>query len=301
MVAVDNPYVERDYFIQSMEAKGLGLTVDSPQYVSGEIQRKLLQASAAVNRYCARWFDSQTIDETRTGFTVRPYNPQLVTVVLKNRPYNVINSIYIQVLKWFIQVQTTGANSYLQDFPDKGFYKIVPMLSNSGNGLGSPIPSQIIDRIPLGVLWTNYTFGYGQPITQQTLDVIGTTKAYQAPMTNRLWAPSQPVTIYDNAVAVASANYTIDYPNGIVTFISSYTVAGPVTASFITNESIPAEIKEATILVATYLLGQASDNPLGVDSFSIQTYSVSFGKDNKTRERFKELLDPYAHSLPAIL
>ena len=127
MVAVDNPYLERDEFIQSFEASGLGLTVNSPQYISGEIERKLLQASAYVNRYCRRYFDTQTIDETRTGFTVKPFNPQLVTVVLANRPYQVINSIYIQVLKWFIQVISSGPNSYLQDFPDLGYYKIVPM------------------------------------------------------------------------------------------------------------------------------------------------------------------------------
>lgn len=304
MIAVDNPYMERDEFINSSEAQGLGLTQASPQYVSGEIQSKLLQASAIVNRFCNRWFDAQTIDETKTSFTVRPYNPQLVTVKLANRPYSVINSITIQVLKWFIPVQTTGANSYLQDFYDLGYYKIVPMLSNAGNGLGSPIPSEIIDRVPLGVLWTNYTFGFGQPITQQTLDKVqgANTKQYQAPMTNRLWAPSQPLTVYDTGVALPASMYTVDYPNGIITF-PSYVPSGAITASFVTNESVPAEIKAATGLVAAWLMAQATENPIGVASISVQTYSITFGdaKDNATKQRFEMLLAPYAQTVPQFL
>lgn len=302
-IAVDNPYVEKEEFVNSYIAKGLGVTKESPQYASGELQAILLQASAIVNRYCGRWFDTQTIDETKTSFSVRPYNPQLVTVVLQNRPYTQINSIYIQVLKWFISVQTTGANSYLQDFYDLGYYKIVPMLSNAGTGVGSPIPSEIIDRQPLGVLWTNYTFGYGQPITMQTLDKVNdaNTKQYQAPVTNRLWAPSQATAVYDNATLVAPANYTIDYPNGIVTFATGYTVNGTVQASFVTNESVPFEIRQATALAAGWLIGQASENPLGVQSLSIQTYSVTFGDDNKTEKRFKTLLEPYAKQLPQFI
>ena len=304
MIAVDNPYMERDAFISSYEAKGLGLTQASPQYVSGEIQQKLLQASAVVNRFCNRWFDAQTIDETKTSFTVRPYNPQLVIVKLANRPYSQINSIFIQVLKWFIPVQTTGANSYLQDFYDLGYYKIVPMLSNAGNGLGSPIPSEIIDRVPLGVLWTNYTFGFGQPIAGQTLDLVAgaVTKQYQAPMTNRLWAPSQPITIYDSTIALPSSMYTIDYPNGIVTF-PSYVPSGAITADFVTNESVPAEIKEATALVASWLIAQSTENPIGAESISVQTYSITFGngKDNATKQRFEMLLSPYATTLPQFI
>ncbi len=243
----------------------------------------------------------KTIDETKTSFTVRPYNPQLVTVVLANRPYSVINSIYIQVLKWFVPVQTTGANSYLQDFYELGYYKIVPMLSNAGNGLGSPIPSEIIDRVPLGVLWTNYTFGYGQPITGQVLDQVPTTDGYQAPVSNRLWAPSQPTTIYDGGVAVDSTHYTIDYPNGLVTFDASHLPTGVVTADFITNESVPFEIKQATALVAGWLIGQSTENPLGVESLSVQTYSITFGSDNKTENRFKMLLAPYSQQLPRFI
>lgn len=300
-IAVDNPYLEKEEFLMSYEAKGIGLSVDSDEYANGTIEKALLDASAVVNRYCGRWFDMQTIDETKTSFTVRPYNPQLVTVVLQNRPYSVINSIYIQVLKWFVPVQTTGANSYLQDFYELGYYKIVPMLSNAGNGLGSPIPSEIIDRAPLGVLWTNYTFGYGQPITGQVLDKVKTTLGYQAPVTNRLWAPSQPTAVYDNGVLVSTENYTIDYPNGLVIFENAYTVNGIITADFVTNESVPAEIKQATGLVATWLISQSTDNPLGAQSLSIQTYSITFGKDNNTQMRFEALLKPYMQQLPRFL
>lgn len=301
MVAVDSPYIEKEEFVQGYVASGIGITKDDPRYANGQLQEILLMASSVVNRYCGRYFDAQTIDETKTAFTVRPYNPQLVTVVLQNRPYTKVNSIFIQVLKWFIQVDTTSANSYLQDFYELGYYKIVPMLSNAGNGLGSPIPSQIIDRVPLGVLWTNYTFGYGQPIVGQELDKVGSTASYQAPVTNRLWAPSQPTAVYDSNGLVAPANYTIDYPNGTVTFAGTYTVNGTVTADFTTNESLPSEIKHATALVAQWLIAQAVENPMGAQSLQVQTYSINFGGDNQTKTRFEMLLGPYAKSLPRFI
>jgi hypothetical protein len=302
-VAVDNPYMEKDEFLMSSEAQGLGITNTSEIYTSGQLDRLLLAASAMVNRYCRRYFDTQTIDETKTGFTVRPYNPQLVTVVLANRPYQQINSIYIQVLKWFVQVISQGNQSYLQDFPDLGYYKIVPMLSSAGTGLGTPIPSAILDRIPLGVLWTNYTFGYGQNIDHLTTNQIGATQKWQSPVGYRLWAPSEGITVYDGATVVAPANYTVDYPNGLVTFISTYTVASPlnVTVAITTNEAVAFDIKQATSVAAAYLISMASDNPLGATSFSIQTYSVSFGSDNLTKKRFEELLEPYVNRAPKII
>lgn len=301
-IAVDNPYVNKDEYISTFEAAGLGLTVNSPQYQSGELDRILLRASAAVNRYCRRYFDQQTIDETKTQFSVRPYNPQLVTVVLNNRPYAQINTIFIQVLQWFIQVDT-GPTGYLQDFYDYGYYKIVPLLSSAGTGVGSPIPAQILDHVPLGVLWTNYTFGYGTPLTAQPMTAVGqNSRQYQVPVNNRLWAPSQPTNIYQDGTLITDPTaYSIDYPNGLVTFVVDPSPS-VITSDFTTNESVPFDIKEAVILYATYLIGQARDNPLGVNSYSIQTFSINFaGKDNAVKERFEELLEPYTQKIPFII
>ena len=298
-IAVDNPYVCKDEFLQGYGARGLGLSSSDPEYANGELDRMLLEASTMVNRYCRRWFDTQTIDEQKTGFQVRPYNPQLVTVVLQNSPYSVINSIYIQVLQWFIQVQTQEPGSYLQDFYDRGYYKIVPLLSTAGTGLGTPIPAAILDRVPLGVLWTNYTFGYGTVLTHQTLTQVSTTKQFQAPLGNRLWAPSQPFTVYENGVPTIQA-ITVDYPNGMVTFPSTPTA--PVTASFTTNDSTPFDIKLATKLVAQHMIGQDLANPTGASNMSMQTYSTAWAQGNtKVEERFKTLLEPYVKKLPIIL
>lgn len=300
MIAVDNPYVTKDEFVASFEAQGLGIDANSPQYSNGELDRKILQASGWINRQCGRWFDMQTIDEQKTSFQVRPYNPQLVTVVLKNRPYAKINSIWIQVLKWFIQIDTSKTG-YLQDFYDKGFYKIVPLLSSAGTGVGSPIPAAILDRIPLGVLWTNYTFGFGTPLAAQTLTKIGETKQYQAPLGNRLWAPSQTINVYDNGTLVDPLNYTLDCPNGMMTFIATYTPTGPITTDFTTNESVPMEIKEACILLVAHLVGQALQNPTGAQSMGIQTFNITFGDNNKVEKRAKDLLDPYVNKMPLFL
>lgn len=302
-VAVDNPYVCKDEFLQGYEAKGLGLTKDDPEYSNGELDRMLLQASAVVNRYCRRWFDTQTIDETKTGFQVRPYNPQLVTVVLGNAPYSRINSMYIQVLQWFIQIIVSGPGSYLQDFYDKGFCKIVPLLSTAGTGLGSPIPAAILDRVPLGILWTNYTFGYGTVLTNEPLINVPQTKQFQAELGNRLWAPDQTISVYDNGVLkTLHTDYELDCPNGLVTLTYTPSDVNLITADFTTNDSIPFDIKDATKLVAANLIGQALSNPAGASSMSIQTYSSSWAAgNNKVEERFKSMLEPYVDKKPIIL
>ncbi len=302
-IAVDNPYLTSDDFITTAEAIGLGITSTHVLYTSGELDKIILRASAYVNRYCRRYFDTQTIDETKTGFQVRPYNPQLVTNVLNNRPYQKINSIYIQVLKWFIQVDTSSSNSYLQDFPDFGYYKIVPLLSSSGQGAGSPIPAAILDKIALGILWTNYTFGYGTQLTAQvpTGVVDGVNKTFQAVQGNRLFAPDQTLTVYDNGVAVLSTAYTVDYPNGKVTFTTAPISGHAITLDFTTNESIPADIKEALILVVAHLVGQALNNPTGATSLSMQTFSISWGNKSAVKERFEELLESYVNRMPKII
>jgi hypothetical protein len=298
-LAVDNPYITKDEYIQSFEASGMGITINSLQYQSGELDRKILQASAWINRFCGRWFDTQTIDQQDTGFTVRPMNPKLVTVVLKNRPYSKINTIYIQVLKWFIEVDTT-ATGYLQDFYASGFYKIVPLLSTSGTGVGSPLPAQIVDHVPLGVLWTNYTFGWGTPITGLTLTQIGNTLQYQAVLGKRLWAPDQPTVIYNNGVAlVKDTDYTLDCPNGIVTMVAAQ--SGPITADFTSNESLPFEIKEACTLLVTHMIGQAQQNPMGATSMGIQTFNINFGDKSKVMERVEQLLTAYVNKMPLFL
>jgi len=300
-VAVDNPYCTKDDFINSFEARGLGITSSDPAYNSGELDNVILEASGHINTYCGRWFDTQTIDETTTGFQVRPYNPQMVRVIMKNRPFTAINSIYIQVLQWFIQVQTTQSG-YLQIFPDKGFYRIVPLLSTAGTGIGTPIPAAILDRVALGVLWTNYTFGYGTVLTKQSLVNIKGTNQFQSPLGNRLWAPDQTLNVYDNNIKkTLNVDYTVDFPNGMVTMTYTPADLTKITADFTTNQSIPAVIKKATILMTMHFIGQALQNPIGASSYNIQTFSVNFGELSKVEERANKLLEAYVDKSPIIL
>lgn len=303
-IAVDNPYITKDDFIASIEASGLGIDATSDIYTNGQLDTLILNASAWFNRMCNMYFDTQTIDETKTAFTVKPYNPQLTTVVLSNRPYSRINSCYIQVLKWFVEVDVTSPASYIQDFYDFGYFKIVPLLSSSGQGTGSPIPSEIIDRIALGVLWYNYTFGYGQPLTSIPLaQPSGVTdmKTFQAPVGYRLIAPSQTLNVYIAGVLQNPSTYSVSsYPNAIIAFTN--TISGAVTADYITNQSIPADMKEAVILLCAYILGEGSQNSLGANSYSIQTYSVNFGSDeSKVVKRVRDIVQHYTNNTPKFL
>jgi hypothetical protein len=297
-VAFDNPYLTKDEYITTSEAIGLGIDATDPRYSSGELERKILAASAAVNRYCKRYFDTQTIDETKTGFTVKPMNPRMVSNILRNGPYQKVNSVYLQVLNWFIQIDIAN-QGYFQDFPDYGYYRLVPLLSTAGTGV--PLPAAIVDKIPLGVLWTNYRFGYGEDYFGDTLlKVSSECKQYQAILGKRLWAPREPTKVYVNAVEVTSG-FSIKYTDGLVEFDNPQGANDIVTADFTTNETIPADIKQAVILMVTYSLGQAAQNALGATSYSIQTYSISFGSENAIEKRWKELLDPYVLEYPQLI
>lgn len=292
-IAVDNPYLTAAEYIQTPEASGMGIDANSTLYTSGQLQKVILRASAAINRYCERWFDVQTIDETKTNVLVRPYNPQLVTVILQNSPYQVVNSIYLQVLKWFIQIDINSQSGYLQDFWDYGYYKIVPLLSNSGTGVSSPLPAEIVDRTPLGIIWTNYTFGFGRQQTSFSLDgtVDGVNTVFQAPIDNQLWAPDQTTVIYKNGVVVSSG-ITIDYVQGKVTFVTPPTIGSVITADFTTNETIPEDIRQAVIMLTTDYIFKGSQNPGGFNSLSINAYSVSFN-NSAVWDSVKQLIDPY--------
>ena len=304
VVAVDNPYITVDDFCNSYTAKGLGIAITDPLVTSGELQKLILEASAAINRKANMYFDTQTIDETQTGFKVRPYNPELVSVVFNNRPYSKVNSMYIQVLKWFIPIIVTGPQSYLQDFYEYGYCRIVPLLSTAGTGSGSPLPAQIVDHVQLGVLWTNYTFGYGTQLTAQVLPEVPPATAhtaYQAFVGNRLWAPSQTLNVYINGVLSAPSTYTIDYVNGLVTFNVANQPTDVITADFTTNQSLPADIVKATILMTAHLLGQDLQNPIGAQSYNIQTWSTSFGNKSKVEERVDALIAPFTNNTPKFL
>jgi hypothetical protein len=151
----DIQYVTKDEFLTSPIAKGLGYTVDSIDYTDGTIDHALLKASSYVNRYCRRYFNKMTIDEIYPNVTIQVSNPRLTTVPLRYGPVQNINSITIQVLKWFIPF----TKDYLIQHPEQRFYQIVPMISSSGT-TGSPIPSVLLEQSDLGIIWTNYTFGY---------------------------------------------------------------------------------------------------------------------------------------------
>src|SRR5581483_7775253 len=84
-------------------ATGLKLTTSSTLYTSGVLDVYLQMASEEVNRYTHRHFQRQTIDEIHYDTPIGQSEPKLVTLFLNEAPIQAINSIYIQVLKWFVE------------------------------------------------------------------------------------------------------------------------------------------------------------------------------------------------------
>ena len=293
---VDGQYITKAEFVQTLEAQGVGITAASPIYSSGMLDKYLVNASKFATTFCRQYFDTQTIDEYKDHFTVKPLNPEMVPVHTHNAPINGLNSMYIQVLNWFIQIHTNPsvATPYIQIEPDWGMIKIVPLLSSAGVGTGSPIPAEIINHIDLAKLWYNYTFGYSTTITGYTLPAVGasTTQFQPSDYNYQLWARSQTLNVYANGVLQPSTAYTVDYANGIVTFGTAPT--GPITADFTTNNSIPFDIKIAVTKYACKLIAQATQNPGGFESVNITGYSANFmGENAGFIKEIKEMLEPY--------
>ena len=68
-------------------------------------------------------------------------------------------------------------------------------------------------------------------------------------------------------------------------------------------DEIPADIKEATSLIAAFMYGQGKNNPLGASSYSMQTFSMSIdgGKDNPLLARAREILEPFVSRMPTLI
>lgn len=152
---IDVQYVTKEEFIKSPIAKGLGYTATSEDYLDGTIDQALMSASAEVNRYTNRYFQKMTVDEMMPDFCIQVGNPQMTVVPLRYGPVHSVNTINLQVLKWFINFSL----EYMSVFPEQHMYKIVPLLSSSGT-TGTPIPSVLLEQSTLSIVWTNYTCGY---------------------------------------------------------------------------------------------------------------------------------------------
>ena len=303
---IDNPYLSISELLQNSAAIALGLNSASTSITSGEMANYILRASAYINRYCQRWFDFQRVWETKSGFVVRPYNPQLITVHVNNGPpYNTINQVWIQVLRWFIQIDISSSDNYLQDFYAQGFYKIVPLLSSAGAGTGSPLPAAIVDRIPLGILWTDYTSGFGTQLTGYALGTgDGTTTVFQAATGNQLWVQAnnlwtqginqlEQLTVYDNGTKVSSSDYTVDYTNGKVTFNTAPVSGHNITADFWTYENIPSEIRYAALLLALHYWATDNYNPMMHTNLNVPGLNISYLDEEKFMKKITDILDPY--------
>jgi hypothetical protein len=84
--------------------------------------------------------------------------------------------------------------------------------------------------------------------------------AFAQPQTPSAIPPVPPV-VYSNGVVVSSANYTVNYTEGQVTFNTSQT-GNTITANY--TSQIPDLVKAAAIAQTSWIIGQADLNALGM-------------------------------------
>lgn len=99
----------------------------------------------------------------------------------------------------------------------------IGMWTISSNALYKGFAGYVVD-IKKGGVPTAFTDEAASLVSGKTYQIDDAIK--------QIWDVSVPVTIEDNAVAVAAANIeSIDYLNGKVTFIAAYVPTGPITVS----------------------------------------------------------------------
>lgn len=93
-----------------------------------------------------------------------------------------------------------------------------------------------------------------------------TGKTYRvASSARRVLDPSSSVTVFDDGVAVADSDRTVDHLFGVVTFAPSYVVTGPVTISGAYLPTMPvAEVREFSISVQGTLADSTTLDAAGV-------------------------------------
>lgn len=213
--------------------------------------------------------------EPHTAWYQEAWNQHSLKTRIPNTPVPVRNvSAYkIQVSN----VSTAGAGFFAQINPgdivfnvQAGYVEIVPLTAVTY----ALTPVLIALGMQPPVVQMDYEVGFFLAVRGDTLYDTGDHTTYRA--TRGFWAqtytqainirplilPPVPPVIYANANPVASANYSVNYTEGSVTFTTAQTSLPSITADY--TYQIPDPVKAATIAQTSYLIGQSDLNSLGM-------------------------------------
>lgn len=236
-----------------------------------ELESVITLAEAAVDTYC------QTVHEYKAQHQMSPWPGFGRRIYLNSTPAPVVS--IEQALYQYGMIQGSGNPLSITIDPStilvddtNDFVLVTTFTTSSGVVAG---PSYVNPRNSFVIL--DYHTGWFLPQLGESLYYNGTGAQYQS--RRSFWIAIQPTlspnvrilptlplppVIYVNGVSQPSGNYTIDYMNGIVEFVSG---SEPVPSAKITADytyAIPDAVREATRLTCVPILAERSAYAAGL-------------------------------------
>jgi len=280
--------------------RAAGFGVDVSDIEDAELRSVLARASALVDVYCAiptipqRYsFRGGTVVGEQHPWTLGTEVTWTTRRIYPNQgPIRTVSSF---VVKFTNTYQVTIAPSDLYINKSQGWAEVVSLAAV----VTGMYPVGINFGLYTPVAEVDYTYGWEFPVEGDRLYAVdGNT--FQA--TRGSWTTDPEPIIYVDG-AVQTADFTIDYEEGEVTFDDPQTATAKITADY--TYTLPDPISEATGLIATASLGERHLAAIGMSGLSsFKVAEVAFARSNRGVFGLEQastippaaasLLDPYA-------
>lgn len=256
-----------------------------------ELFNVILRASAWVDQICKQdtleaTVNTETKEITMNNMGLIRVHPDMFPIVsLTSAQYRVVPIgdwiplplNFIQVLDRYFTVYNLNSTSIspvlAQQFPAFGYY--------------TPYRIRNLQRIPLTI---QYTYVNGYPNTSLTASVVASGTSITVQNATGVYV-GQKLTIYDNekteSVVVSAINGNVLTLN--LGLVFAHNANTPISA-------LPANVKQATILLASYLIKERGSVAVVVNEAGVQGIN-SMSKSANDIEVAKELLQPFVRGV----
>jgi hypothetical protein len=282
-----NPYVSPALY------RTMGFGVDLTDLEDSDLNRQLLVASMMINRHCNQPtrhdFRGGTITDEKHRWEVsNGYAPGTQRIWVDHQPLLAVSQFRIQVTgTQYLEVSTDRLH-----LTDK---YIEPVIAASSIGVWSysavPVAGYVIPEARV-----NYTYGR---VIEEVGEVLFPDGGLVFRAANEWWTEDDVAVYLNGTLLTETTDYTLDRDAGLVTLVAEFDLDDVVTADY--SHKLPWEIRDATGLVATQLLGNraiVAAGMQGISGIKIEEVEIRQSRDAQAAKTeisglAAELLEPY--------
>lgn len=275
-------YVSLRQFLAASEGLPMLDSNPSPTLLNEYLRRAEADIDSALN------FDTrQGGFEPHTVYIQQPFDPNVRKTRVETFPIPPRKVTRYQIQIGIANILGTGAFADIQGTEaninmEQGYIEILPLYALTY----STVPFMMPFGLNPPLAHVEYTSGFYLPVFGETATNLGDNLTYSllrgflassydvatmdVPTT---YTPAAPPNVYVNGTLQASDGsvYTIDYTEGLITFLVAQAATAIVTCDYIYQ--IPDDVREATVYQASYLLAQRELNQFGMRALTNMTDS----------------------------